>query len=100
MPRTLRFTVPERVDAKGGVRLALDEAAVATLAATLKEAGVEAVAVGFLHRYANPAHERRAAEILAAALIGVRLSLSCGESPRGARIERFSTTCANAWCSR
>ena len=67
VPRTLRFTVPERVDAKGGVRLALDEAAVTALAGTLKEAGVEAVAIGFLHSYANPAHERRAAEILARA---------------------------------
>ena len=36
VPRTLRFTVPERIDAKGGVRLALDEAAVEALAATLK----------------------------------------------------------------
>ena len=97
VPRTLRFTVPERVDAKGGVRLALDEAAVATLAATLKKEGVEAVAVGFLHSYANPAHERRAAKILAAALPGVRISLSCEVCPEVREYERFSTTCANAY---
>jgi N-methylhydantoinase A/oxoprolinase/acetone carboxylase beta subunit len=97
VPRTLRFTVPERVDAKGGVRLALDEAAVAALAGTLKAADVEAIAVGFLHSYANPAHERRAAEILAAALPGVRLSLSCEVCPEVREYERFSTTCANAY---
>ncbi|WP_421995268.1 hydantoinase/oxoprolinase family protein [Reyranella sp.] len=97
VPRTLRFTVPERVDAKGGVRLALDEAAVAALAKTLKEKGVEAVAVGFLHSYANPAHERRAGEILAKALPGVRVSLSCEVCPEVREYERFSTTCANAY---
>ena len=97
VPRTLRFTVPERVDAKGGVRLALDEAAVAALAKTLKAEGVESVAVGFLHSYANPAHERRAAEILAAALPGVRISLSCEVCPEVREYERFSTTCANAY---
>ena len=97
VPRTLRFTVPERVDAKGGVRLVLDEAAVAALADTLKKEAVEAVAVGFLHSYANPAHERRAAEILAAALPGVRISLSCEVCPEVREYERFSTTCANAY---
>ncbi|HSS86636.1 MAG TPA: hydantoinase/oxoprolinase family protein, partial [Reyranella sp.] len=97
VPRTLRFTVPERVDAKGGVRLALDEGAVAALAQTLKAEGVESVAVGFLHSYANPAHERRAAEILAAALPGVRISLSCDVCPEVREYERFSTTCANAY---
>jgi N-methylhydantoinase A len=97
VPRTLRFTVPERVDAKGAVRLALDETAVAELAATLKDQGVEAVAVGFLHSYANPAHERRAGEILTAALPGVRVSLSCEVCPEVREYERFSTTCANAY---
>ena len=97
VPRTLRYTVPERVDAKGGVRLALDEAAVVALAQTLKAEGVESVAVGFLHSYANPAHERRAAEILAAALPGVRVSLSCDVCPEVREYERFSTTCANAY---
>ncbi len=97
VPRTLRYTVPERVDAKGGVRLALDEGAVAALAKTLKTEGVESIAVGFLHSYANPAHERRAAEILAAALPGVRISLSCEVCPEVREYERFSTTCANAY---
>ncbi|GEP61384.1 hydantoinase/oxoprolinase family protein [Reyranella soli] len=97
VPRTLRFTVPERVDAKGAVRLALDENAVGELAQTLKAQGVEAIAVGFLHSYANPAHERRAGEILAAALPGVRVSLSSEVCPEVREYERFSTTCANAY---
>ncbi len=97
VPRTLRFTIPERTDAKGGVRLALDEQAVETLAETLKAKKIEAVAIGYLHSYANPAHERRTAEILAARLPGVRLSVSSEVCPEVREYERFSTTCANAY---
>src|SRR5215813_1636630 len=53
VPRELRFTVPERIDVNGGVRLPLDEAAVAAIAGRLRELGVEAVAVAFIHAYAN-----------------------------------------------
>ncbi len=97
VPRTLRFTVPERTDAKGGVRLALDEGAVEALADTLKAKKIEAVAIGFLHSYANPAHERRTAEILSARLPGVRFSVSSEVCPEVREYERFSTTCANAY---
>ena len=97
VPRTLRYTVPERMDAKGGVRLALDEAAVERLAETLRAAKVESVAIGFLHSYANPAHERRTADILARLLPGMRISLSCDVCPELREYERFSTTCANAY---
>jgi N-methylhydantoinase A/oxoprolinase/acetone carboxylase beta subunit len=97
VPRTLRYTVPERMDARGGVRLALDEAAVERLAGTLRADKVESVAIGFLHSYANPAHERRAAEILARLLPKMRISLSCDVCPELREYERFSTTCANAY---
>jgi N-methylhydantoinase A len=97
VPRTLRFTIPERVDAKGGVRLALDEKAVEALAETLKARKIEAVAIGYLHSYANPAHEKRTAEILARKLPGVRLSLSSEVCPEVREYERFSTTVANAY---
>ena len=54
VPRRLRFTVPERVDARGRILEALDEAAVHALAPALSAAGIESVAVGFFHAYANP----------------------------------------------
>jgi len=79
---TLRFTVPAvapRAACAGARR-----AAVAALAATLKAADVEPSPVGFLHSYANPAHEG-ARRILAAALPGVRLSYPV-RSARGARV--------------
>ncbi len=65
IPRTLRLEVPERMDAEGEVVTPLDEAAVLAAGQALRDAGCEAVVVHFLHAYANPSHERRAAEVLA-----------------------------------
>jgi N-methylhydantoinase A len=62
--REVRLEVPERMDADGKVLTPLDEAAVAEAAKNLLAQGCEAVVVHFLHSYINPAHERRAAEIV------------------------------------
>jgi N-methylhydantoinase A len=62
--RELRLEVPERMDADGKVLVPLDEGAVAEAAKTLLASGCEAVVIHFLHSYINPAHERRAAEIV------------------------------------
>ncbi|MBB5751625.1 hydantoinase/oxoprolinase family protein [Prosthecomicrobium pneumaticum] len=97
VPRRLRFTVQERLNARGQPLVPLDEAAVAALAAPLREAGIEAVAVGFLHSYANDAHERRAAALLAEALPGVRITLSSEVCPEIREYERLSTAVANAY---
>ena len=97
VPRHLRLPVPERLDNLGEVLLPLDESAVDALVPTLRREGVEAIAVGFLHSFANPGHERRTREILAAALPDVPISLSCDVSPEMREWERFSTTAANAY---
>ncbi len=62
--REYRLEVPERMDADGQVLTSLDEAAVDEAARKLLALGCEAVVVHFLHSYINPAHERRAAEIV------------------------------------
>lgn len=62
--REVRLEVPERMDADGKVLTALDETAVADAAHKLLAMGCEAVVIHFLHSYINPAHERRAAEIV------------------------------------
>ena len=62
--RELRLTVPERIAADGSVLRPLDEAAVAAAGRQLREAGVQALAIGFIHAWAHPAHEQRAREIL------------------------------------
>ena len=64
--RRHRHVVSERIaPPTGEVLEALDEDEVRAAARALKEAGVESVAVCFLFSYLNPAHERRAAEIVA-----------------------------------
>jgi len=65
IPRDLRLEVPERTLADGTIHTNLDEAAVADAARWLLAEGCEAVVIHFLHAYANPAHELRAAEIVA-----------------------------------
>ena len=97
VPRHLRLGVPERLAADGSVLLSLDEDAVRAAAERLKQEAVEAVAIGFLHCYANPAHENRVAEILAEALPGVPVSLSSRVSPEIREYDRISTTVANAY---
>ena len=62
--REVRLEVPERMDADGKVLTPLDEEAVADATRRLLAAGCEAVVIHFLHSYINPAHERRAAEIV------------------------------------
>jgi N-methylhydantoinase A len=61
--RELRLEVTERMDAEGAVIDPLDEQEVIAAAEVLIERGAEALGIHFLHSYANPAHERRAAEL-------------------------------------
>ena len=65
VPRRLRLEVPERMAVDGSVRTPLDEGAVLEAAERLAAEGVTSLAIVFLHSYANPAHERQAAELLA-----------------------------------
>ena len=97
VPRAMRYTVPERIAADGGVLLALDEAALHTVAEQARADGVAALAICFLHSFTNDAHERRAAEILSALLPGVSISLSCEVCPELREYDRASTTIANAY---
>ncbi len=97
VPRYLRFTVPERSDARGEVLVPLDEAAVAALMPELERHRVTSVAIGLLHSYANPRHEERIAEILEERAPELAISLSSQVSPEMREYERLSTTCANAY---
>ncbi len=65
IPRDLRLEVPERMDAGGQVVVPLDEKALRAAIMKLVDGGCEALVIHFLHSYANPAHELRAAEIAA-----------------------------------
>jgi N-methylhydantoinase A len=97
VPRHLRFTVRERLDNEGCVLLPLDERGVRDLVPVLRRERVESVAVGYIHGFVNPAHERRTADILAELLPDVPVSLASEVSPEMREWERFSTTVANAY---
>ena len=97
VPRHLRFDVPERTLADGSVAVALDEPFVERLGRELGEAGVEAVAVSFLHSFTNPEHERRARDALLRAAPALRVSLSSEVVPEIREFERTTTTVANVY---
>ena len=96
IPREDRFTVAGRIGAQGQELAPLDEAALEALADRIAAEGFGAVAIGFIHAYANGAHEERAREILARKL-DIPISISSEVSPQMREFERFNTVCANAY---
>jgi N-methylhydantoinase A len=97
VPRRLRLPIRERIDAQGNVLVPLDEASVMQALDSLAQQNIEAVAIGFLHSFTNPDHERRVGEAVARRLPQVAMSLSSDVSPEMREYERFSTACANAY---
>ncbi len=97
VPRKDRFTLSERVAADGSVLLPLDRQEVEALVAKVIAAGYEAVAVGFMHAYANPDHERQVETALRAAAPDLSVSISSVISPQMREFARFNTVIANAY---
>jgi N-methylhydantoinase A/oxoprolinase/acetone carboxylase beta subunit len=97
IPRAWRFEVKERMNAFGDVVEAFDDASLERAIEGLTRAGVDAVAVCFLHSYKNADHERRTGERLAQALPGMSVSLSSEIAPEIREYERMSTAVANAY---
>jgi N-methylhydantoinase A len=64
VPRRLRLEVTERVSYKGEILTPLAEDEVRAAVAEARQQGVEAIAICFLHSYANPVHEQRAVDIV------------------------------------
>ena len=97
VPRYLRWPVTERMNYAGRVLVPLDEDTVRALLPRFEQHAIEAVAVGLLHAYANPAHEHRVGEILQEALPDLPVTLSSEVCPEIREYERQSTACANAY---
>jgi N-methylhydantoinase A/oxoprolinase/acetone carboxylase beta subunit len=96
-PGSRRKEVRERVAASGEVLVPLDEAAVRARADELVADGVEAVAVSFLFSFLDPAHERRAREIILAAHPELMVSLSSEVDPAFREYERTCVTAFDAY---
>ena len=97
VPRYLRLPVKERLDYRGEVVTPFDEASAVAALETLKAEGVEAVAICFMNSFANPDHEKRAAELVKAALPDAFLSVSSEVIPSIRFYDRVSTTALNAY---
>ncbi|AMJ62954.1 hydantoinase/oxoprolinase family protein [Bosea sp. PAMC 26642] len=97
-PRYLRLEARERLGPDGSVRLALNEGDVRRAAAQFREQKVEAVAISFMHAYANPDHEIAAEAILRAEL-GEEVYICRGSEilPEIREYERTSTVVVNAY---
>ena len=96
-PRSLRFEISERLRADGAMHRPLDEDAARALAKSLKDKGVEAVAILLLHSYRNPEHERRVKAIIQEELPQAFVSASHELSQEYREFERASTVVANAY---
>ncbi|MGB5705472.1 MAG: hydantoinase/oxoprolinase family protein [Arenicellales bacterium] len=97
LPRQQRYTVEERISAKGEVLIPLAAAEVEVLVDRIKDEGYESVAVGLIHSYLNVDHEAMIREVLAEKLPDVMVSLSSEVSPQMREYERFNTVVANAY---
>jgi N-methylhydantoinase A len=95
VPRARRLGAKERIAAGGGVLQPLGDAEIRRVVARVRATRPEAVAVGLLHSWSTPAHERRLARALS--VLGVPVSASSALCPEIREYERFATTAANAF---
>ncbi|OXM75245.1 MULTISPECIES: hydantoinase/oxoprolinase family protein [Amycolatopsis] len=97
VPRDMRAEVRERIAGDGTIIEPLDEAGVLAAAGLLVGRGAEAIAICFLHSYANQEHERRAAELVREAHPGVAVTASSELITEWREYERTSTTVLNTY---
>jgi N-methylhydantoinase A len=97
IPRHARMEVAERVTANGDVIVALDKTALKDAALALKAAGIESLAVMFMHSYANPRQEQEARDVIKDVWPNDFISLSHEVLPEVGEFERVSTTAINAY---
>lgn len=95
VPAARRIGVHERLAAGGRVLIALTDAEIARVVRRVRATRPEAIAVGLLHAWANPAHERRMTRALAA--LGVPVTSAAALVPEIREYERIATTVANAF---
>ena len=97
VPRYLRLGVRERLRPDGHLETPLDTNSLDAAIAMLDEAGVDAVAICYLHAYRDAAHERASATAVEDALPGVYVTTSADVFPQIKEFERVSTTVVNAY---
>src|SRR5271170_2095259 len=97
VPRPWRREATERLAPDGSIETPLDIADMLRETENLVEAGVQSLAIVFLHAYANPTHEHIAAAAIAERFPHLPVSLSSDVAPEIREYPRASTTVANAY---
>src|SRR5436309_861200 len=97
VPRARRLGVRERLRSDGRVETPLALRSLGAAIERLRRAGVEAVAVCYLHAYRDGRHERATKAGLRKALPGAYVSLSSEVLPQIKEYERVCTTVVNAY---
>jgi N-methylhydantoinase A len=98
VPRSLRRELSERIRFDGTVETPLADAEIRRAIADLVEQhDIEALAVGLLHSYANPVHERQIQQLVAREFPSFHLSISSDVCPFMREFERWTTTIVNAY---
>src|SRR5262245_53543847 len=96
VPRTRRLAVRERTDSKGGIVTEINLDDVEQAARVLQAEKVDAIAICFMHSYANASNEEKAARRLRELFPQAYLSVSSAVLPQVRFYERISTTVLNA----
>ena len=95
--RRRRYEIDQRVNAAGEIVRPVDEDDVRRVLDQVAEGEPEALAVCFLHAYANEVHERAVGDAVKERLPGLPVSLSSEVSPEYSEYERFATTVLNSY---
>ncbi len=94
--RRNRFSINERISARGEVRRELDENAAREIARTIKDKGYGSVGIGFINSYANDAHEKRMRDIILEEAPNAHVVISSETRPVFREHGRFTTTAIRA----
>ena len=97
VPRELTYEIDERTTWDGRIEREVIAEQLTEVARNLEADRVEAVAVCFLHSYANPSNERTAEQILRSMLPNIMISLSSEVCPQMGEYERATTCALNAY---
>jgi N-methylhydantoinase A len=97
VPRYLRREVSERVDKDGNITTQIEPADISNAIGIFQQEQVKTISICFIHAYANPVHELKAAEIIRAQYPTASLSISSEVACEVREFERTSTTVANAY---
>lgn len=97
VPRSMCFTVRERMNVQGLELIPLDQHSVDRVLRNIDDPGLKSVAICLLHAYANPLHEQQLRDAIASSRPDLYISLSSEISPEAREYERLCTTLANAY---